>query len=118
MNVVRETIDYRQKHKISRDDFLQLLLQMKEEGVLTFEQIAAQCFVFFLGGFETASSTMSWGLYELAVNGEIQTKARKEVVAVMEKYGGKLDYESVQELKYLKQIIDGKNSKIKYFYWY
>lgn len=108
MNVVRETIEYREKNKISRNDFLQLLLQMKKEGVLTFEQIAAQCFVFFLGGFETTSSTMSWTLYELAMNEEIQKKARKEVVEVMEKYGGKLNYESVQELKYLRQIIDGK----------
>lgn len=108
MNVVRETIEYREKHNITRNDFLQLMMAMKNDGALTFEQIAAQCFVFFLGGLDTSSSTMSWALYELSVCEELQEKARKEVVEVLKRHEGRLDYDSVQEMKFLGQIVDGE----------
>lgn len=81
-------------------------IRNQEDG-LTFEQIAAQCFVFFLGGFETSSTTMSWTLYQLSVNEEIQEKARKEVLAVLDRHGGKITYEGLHEMKYLEQIING-----------
>lgn len=83
-------------------------MELREQGAVTFEQIAAQCFIFLVGGFDTSSSTMSWALYELSANKEIQEKARREVVQVLERHGGKLDYESVQEMKYLGLIIDGE----------
>lgn len=114
MGVVRDTIEYRQKNGVIRNDFMQLLMELKQEGSVTYEQVAAQCFVFFLGGFETSSSTMSWALYELSKNEEMQERARREVVEVLERHGGQLTYDSVQEMKYLGQIIDGtyKNLKI------
>ncbi|KAH8307788.1 hypothetical protein KR018_006575, partial [Drosophila ironensis] len=53
-------------------------------------ELAAQVFVFYLAGFETSSSTMSYCLYELAQNPEIQEKLRSEVQSVLEQHKGQI----------------------------
>lgn len=59
MNVVRSTIDYRERNDIRRNDFMDLLMQMKTNDAentddpnkgLTVNQIAAQAFLFFAAG--------------------------------------------------------------------
>lgn len=118
---VKETVDYREKNQIQRNDFMNLLIQLRKdvdggEG-MTIKEIAAQAFIFFLAGFETSSTTMSYALYELSQNQQIQQRAREEVNTVLEKHDGKLTYEAMMELKYVEQIINGKNSFIKFMYF-
>lgn len=52
MKIVKDVVDYREKNNIKRNDFIDLLLNLKMEGALenklTIEEIAAQVFVFFL----------------------------------------------------------------------
>lgn len=111
MDVVKETVEYREREKVQRNDFMNLLIDLKNRNdteSLTLEQIAAQAFVFFLAGFETSSSTMSFVLYEMAVNQDMQRKVREEINEVLRKYDNQLTYEGVKELKYLQQILDGK----------
>lgn len=51
MEVIRSTLDYRETNNIQRNDFLQLLIQIKNsEAGMTFNEIAANSFVFFLAG--------------------------------------------------------------------
>ncbi|KAH8394658.1 hypothetical protein KR222_001274 [Zaprionus bogoriensis] len=106
MRVVRETLEYREQHQVQRNDFLNLLMELRDEpsGGLTFNQIAAQAFVFFLGGFETSSSTMGFALHLLALHPEIQQRGREEVQQVLAKHK-QLNYEALKELKYIKQIV-------------
>lgn len=116
-DLLSDTIKYREEHNVQRNDFLSLLLQLKntgklegddtELGTLTFSELAAQVFLFFVAGFETSSSTMTFTFYELALNPDIQEKARQEVHEVMERHGGVLTYEAAMELKYIDQIIQG-----------
>lgn len=113
MDVVNQTVDYREKNNFSRNDFMQLLLEMKNNGEkntdgekLTMNEIAAQAFVFFLAGFETSSSAMNFCLYELALNKEYQDKVRDEINTVLDKYNGVVTYDVVSELKYMGQCID------------
>lgn len=65
IGAVRDTIKYREENKIERNDFMSLLMKLKNDEssqdtnsgdveTLTVEQIAAQAFVFFLAGFETS----------------------------------------------------------------
>lgn len=119
LKLLRDIVNYREKNDVKRNDFMSLLLQIKnsgrldgedtELGKITFEELAAQVFLFFIAGFETSSSTMSFAFYELALNPEIQERARQEVKEVLERHGGELTYEAAMELHYLDQIIHGKS---------
>lgn len=56
MKVVRDTVDYREKNNIRRNDFMDLMINLKnqetsdKEKQITLNEIAAQAFVFFLAG--------------------------------------------------------------------
>lgn len=77
-----------------------------DSSVLTFNEIAAQCFLFFLAGFETSSTTMSYCLYELAKNQEVQNRLRKHIHEVLKKYENEITYEALQDMPYLDQVIN------------
>ncbi|KAL5292988.1 hypothetical protein ACFFRR_011635 [Megaselia abdita] len=105
LKVVRENIDYREKNNIKRNDFFNLLLEIKNSSSMKMEELAAQCFVFFLAGFETSSSTMGFCLYELAFNQDMQEKLREEIQEGLKKNNGELSYETMKEMKYLEQVV-------------
>lgn len=108
MKIVRETIDYRVKNKIQRNDFMDLMLKLYNENELTFNEVTAQCFLFFIAGFETSSSTSTFVLYNLALHLDIQEKLRNEIKTVIEKHDNKITYEAMNEMKYLSMVIDGE----------
>lgn len=119
LTMLRDTVDYREKNNIVRNDFLSLLLQLKNTGKLnnedvdlgriTFDELASQVFLFFAAGFETSSSTMSYALYELALNEDIQERARLEVKSVLKQHNGQFTYEACMQLQYIDQIVKGKH---------
>lgn len=107
-NIVENTVKYRQENNITRKDFLQLLIDMKEydNNALTMNELAAQSLVFFIAGFETSSTAMTFALYELASNPEIQNKAREEVFNILNNHDGKITYDAINDMKYLQQVVD------------
>lgn len=119
-DVVEETMTFREANSVSRNDFLQLLMQLKNNGCLdgdiqapvgtslTLDEAAAQAFIFFLAGFETTSTTISFALFEMAQNDSIQAKARQEVRKILGKYEGNVCYEAVMEMEYLEMVISGE----------
>ncbi len=66
-----------------------------------------QAFLFFLAGFETSSTVMTFAMYELALNKEIQNKARDEIKNVLEKHQGIFSYEAMMDMEYITQILNG-----------
>ncbi|XP_011194314.2 cytochrome P450 6a9 [Zeugodacus cucurbitae] len=115
MRIVRENIEYREKNNIRRNDFFDMLLDLKnnklmksEDGQsmsITVEELAAQAYVFLIAGFETSSTTLSFALYELAQHQDVQDRARQEINEVLERYDGQFTYECMSEMVYLNQII-------------
>jgi len=69
--------------------------------------LAAQCFVWFIGGYETSSVTLTFTFFELAQNLDVQMRAQDEIDSVLSKYDGKLTYEILQEMPYLDMIVSG-----------
>lgn len=111
MKVVKDTVEYREKNHVKQNDFMDLLLNLKnssnENDRLTLNEIAAQAFVFFLAGFETSSTAMSYALYELAQNHTIQEKARKSVLNALANHNGEMNYDAVSEMSYIDHCING-----------
>jgi cytochrome P450 family 6 len=54
---------------------------------------------------------MTFCLYELALNPDIQDRLRAEIDAVLEKHGGNITYESMFEMEYLENVVAGKQFK-------
>lgn len=82
-----------------------MLIEIFQE--LTDKVIAAQAFVFFLAGFETSSTTLSFCLHEMAVNKDIQEDVFREIRRAVKKYGQPLNYESLRDLVLLEQCLLG-----------
>lgn len=78
---------------------------------LTILEMAAQAFVFFLAGFETSSTTVSFCIYELARNKTIQDKLRMEIDDALEQNGGNITYDSLMALLYLDNVLSGEYIK-------
>lgn len=110
--IVTDNIIYREQNHIRRNDFLDILIELKNtnengEAVLTLQQIIGQAFIFFIGGFETTSSTMTFCLYELSQNQLIQQRVRENIRQSLEKHNGHLTYECLKDMKYLEQTFAG-----------
>ncbi|XP_066152267.1 probable cytochrome P450 6a13 [Euwallacea fornicatus] len=127
-NMVQQTIDYREKNNVYRKDFMHLMIQLKNRGIVSddeqifnksdnlskintndiynLDDITAQCLIFFIAGFDTSATTMSFAILELAQHPEMQQKIRDEANEVLERYNGKMTYEAMMELTYTEQVID------------
>nr|XP_022920374.1 probable cytochrome P450 6a20 [Onthophagus taurus] len=107
IGVIRDVVNYRLTKNVTRNDFLQILIdtEKQENSTSTIEQLAAQAFVFFIAGFETSSTVMTFALYELAHHQDIQDRLRKEIIESIQK-NGSLTYEGIHEMKYLDQVVN------------
>ena len=71
----------------------------------------AQAFTFLIGGFETASTALSFALYELALHPEIQQSVRAEILQVLSEHGGKLTYDGIRGMSYLDRVVSGEERR-------
>ncbi|XP_034947528.1 probable cytochrome P450 6a14 [Chelonus insularis] len=108
--ITKETMDYRKMNNIVKHDFVDLLMNLKNETgkldniELSDKLLAAQLFVFFAAGFETSSSTIGNALYELAINQSIQSELQQEIIEALNKSDGKLTYDGIKDMKYLEKV--------------
>lgn len=61
----------------------------------------------FVAGFETVSTTVSFCLYELALNKSIQDKVREEIQLKLSQNDGQIDNALLMDLNYLDMVIAG-----------
>lgn len=109
-----------------RNDFIDLLLELKTKGKIYGESVEkynydgtpilvdlemdlnfmiAQVFVFFGARFETSSFASSFTLHQLAFHPEIQRVIQREVDEVLLKYNNKLSYEAISQMNLLRMAF-------------
>jgi len=64
----------------------------------------AQAMVFFLAGYETTATTLSWAAYELAINPSLHERLYEEIVTAVDT-DGQIDYELLSRLPFLDSVI-------------
>ncbi|KAJ3681456.1 hypothetical protein LUZ60_015945 [Juncus effusus] len=93
----------------SKEDLLDVLLRLKEEGglevPLTMENVRAVIIDAFIGGTETSSSVSEWVLAELIKNPRILKRAQEEVREVIKGKENNLHELDPNELKYLHLVV-------------
>lgn len=125
IDLTKRTLELREEKNIVRKDFFQLLVQLRNDSsgqladeehrtitdnsskMLTLNELAAQVFIFYVAGFETSSEAMTFCLFEIARNPDIQRKVHDEIDCVLAQHGGELTYDAINDLKYLECCIDG-----------
>ncbi|KAK5641867.1 hypothetical protein RI129_010414 [Pyrocoelia pectoralis] len=132
--VIKETIESRENGELVRHDMIHLLLEARKGKVirdepetadidfaaveeskihhgksrkleLTDDDITAQAFIFFFGGFETSATLLSFLSYELAVNPEVQEKLQAEIDETLNECDGSLIYNALQTMKYMDMVV-------------
>ncbi|KAF4524102.1 hypothetical protein B566_EDAN007685 [Ephemera danica] len=110
--LVRNVMAARAKTGETRKDFIQLLMEIKEKGSIsdtnekfTDDDVTAQALVFFIAGFETSSTALTFALFELARRPDLQRTAKRHIEEVLERFDGQLTYQSIQEMTYLDWIL-------------
>lgn len=108
-NTVKNTIETRDAENIARPDMIQLMMDIRgkhgTEKELDIDDMTAQAFVFYFGGFETSSTTMSFAAHEIATHPDVQAKLKQEIDEVLETSNGEVTYEAIYKLKYLDAVI-------------
>ncbi|XP_045520535.1 cytochrome P450 6B5-like [Pieris brassicae] len=125
MEILDSVRSHRQNDDTQRNDFINILLELGKAGKLTGDsletddtgkykqaeiefdnnRIAAQLFIYFIAGFETSSTTMSYAMHQLAHHHDIQQEVQKEIDTTLAKHDGRLCYESVSEMLFLEMVV-------------
>jgi cytochrome P450 family 6 len=71
----------------------------------------AQALAFLIASNQTSANTMTFALYELALQSEIQQSLRAEIIQVLNKHDGKLTYDGMQEMLYLDRVVLGEERR-------
>lgn len=72
------------------------------------DDVTAQCFLFFIAGFDTSATLLCFTAHELMENPEVQKKLIEELDSAKELLAGKpLTYEVLQKMHYLDMVVSG-----------
>ncbi|KAJ6647419.1 putative cytochrome P450 9f2, partial [Pseudolycoriella hygida] len=135
-SITMNTIKEREMKRIFRPDMINILMQVRsgnlkqqqdesgnddagfataEESQIgkrqvkrswTEDEIIAQSFLFFVAGFDTVATIMTFMSYELSIHQGIQQKLFEEIRGVNRNLNGaRLSYGDLSKLKYLDQVI-------------
>ena len=94
---------------------MSLLLSCVLETEWDDDDLTAQVVLFFLAGFDTASTLLCFASHLLATHPDVQSRLQEEIDITLNKDGGNLTYEAVHGMKYLDMVVSGMVQKISCF---
>ncbi|XP_019557478.3 probable cytochrome P450 9f2 [Aedes albopictus] len=134
--MIMDNMRQREAHGIVRHDMINLLMQVRQgtmknrkedlestnaefaaveetsvgsrshNRVWSDNELAAQCFLFFIAGSETVSTCLTFLAYELLINPDVQEKLYQEIMEVERSLGGKsVGYDQLQSMKYMDMVV-------------
>lgn len=106
-----DTMKYRKENNIVRNDFMQIMAQLTttcKDYRFDDLDVAAHTAGFFLDGYDTSSSILSFTLVMISRNPEAQKKLRLEIQEAYAANDQKLPYDLLENLKYLDAVLSGK----------
>ncbi|XP_058829926.1 cytochrome P450 9e2-like [Topomyia yanbarensis] len=133
-SLIKQAIKSRETQGIVRPDMVHLLMQARkgmlknqheieqnesfatvkefEHGkgtssiVMTEVEMIAQCLIFFVAGFDTVSTCLTFLAYELTINSDVQKRLYEEILETHESLNGKpLNYDTLQKMKYMDMVV-------------
>ncbi|CAG9766997.1 unnamed protein product [Ceutorhynchus assimilis] len=103
--IFNEVLDQRKSSCLNKgSDLIDIMLEAQNKSNFEEKYLVAHAFQFYLAGFETISSTLSFTLYELCIRPDIQTRLRTEILESIEKTKT-ITYDEVAEMKYLDMCV-------------
>uniref|UniRef100_A0AAG5DT78 Cytochrome P450 n=1 Tax=Anopheles atroparvus TaxID=41427 RepID=A0AAG5DT78_ANOAO len=113
--VIQQEIARREQNNENRGDFIDSMIALKNNNAtigvtekipLQGDILVAQAATFYMASFETTSSVLSFALYELTKNPDVQARLREEIRSMIDKYGKIIPYEALtNEMPYLGMVI-------------
>lgn len=108
-DIIKNVIDARKQSPLPENDFLQQIIEStknSENKNIDENYVVGHAASFFLNGQITSSFAISFVALQIALHPEVQKKIREEIEQIFLKHNGKMNYESLQEFKYMEQVIN------------
>ncbi|XP_034236909.1 probable cytochrome P450 6a23 [Thrips palmi] len=114
-NLMRETVGHRETNKVVRNDFVHLLMQVRDQDLghadpenqleMTPGLMAAQAFLFFVAGQDNIANLVAFCLHQMVLDQDLQQRAADEVRNVIRKHDGQLTYEALKDMSLLDRVL-------------
>lgn len=80
---IQERLQERRDGRANQMDMMNILLDAEEEGVIRRDDVKGQLLTFIFAGHDTTAHTLSWLLYEVSLNNELQQDLYQEAKAAL-----------------------------------
>ncbi|XP_053679611.1 cytochrome P450 6g1-like [Anopheles nili] len=114
-SIIEQEIARREQSEESRGDFIDSMIALKNNNAtlgvtekipLNGDILVAQAATFYMASFETTSSVLSFALYELTQNPNVQQCLREEIRLTIDQHGQDIPYDTLaNQMPYLGMVI-------------
>ncbi|KAL5007144.1 hypothetical protein ScPMuIL_015950 [Solemya velum] len=102
--VIKSAVEQRRDDDETDDTDTDILIDMLLEHSPSENQLFADSVTYAVGGVHTSSNLMTWALYYLAQNQEVQQKVHQEIMSALQDDEG-VDANNMGDLPYMMQVL-------------